>query len=77
LCVKYADSGIRQHRGLAEAEVEQVAAKMRDDIASGKLSPESYVTRYNFDTREMTALVGQIPSGDETQAENGRNPVSP
>ena len=39
LCVKYADSGITQHRGLAEAEVEQVAAKMRDGIASGRISP--------------------------------------
>jgi hypothetical protein len=49
---------------------------MRADIAKGKLSPGSYVTRYNFDTREVTALVGQIPSGDETQTEKGRDPVT-
>jgi hypothetical protein len=39
-----------------------MAARMRDDIASGKLSPESYVTRYDFQTGEVTALVGQVPT---------------
>jgi hypothetical protein len=76
LCVKYVDSGISQHRGLAEADVEQVAAKVRDCIASGKLSPESYVTKYNFETREVTSLVGQVPFAEETQMEKELNPVT-
>jgi len=76
-CAKKSDIGIEQHGSLSETDVEKTAAKMRDDIASGKLSPGSYVTRYNFDTREVTALVGQVPIGDETQAEKDRNPVAP
>jgi len=76
-CAKDLETGIKKHGGLPETEVEEVAAKMRDDIASGKLSPESYVPRYNFDTHEVTELVGQVPSGDEAQAEKGRNPMTP
>ena len=35
---------------------------MQADIASGKLSDRGYVTRYDFDTGEVTALVGQVPA---------------
>jgi hypothetical protein len=68
-CVKETDNGIERHVSLAEADVEKVAAKMRDDIAAGRLSAKSYVTKFNFETREVTALVGQVPACDETQAE--------
>ena len=34
---------------------------MQADIASGKLSDRGYVTRYDFKTGEVTALVGQVP----------------
>jgi hypothetical protein len=51
----------RGYGRLSEAEVEETAARMRADIASGKLSPQSYVTRYSFDTHEVTALVGRVP----------------
>ena len=47
---------------MSETELEEIAAKMRDDIASGRLSSESYVTQYNFQTREVTALVGRVPT---------------
>ena len=40
---------------------------MRRVIASGKLAPASYVTRYDFDTGEVTALVGQIPTCDDAK----------
>jgi hypothetical protein len=49
---------------------------VRDCIASGKLSPESYVTKYNFETREVTSLVGQVPFAEETQMEKELNPVT-
>ena len=68
-CAKDPKTGIERHGSLSETEVEQIAAKMRNDIASGKLLPESYVSRYNFDTHEVTGLVGQVPSGEETQTE--------
>jgi hypothetical protein len=54
-------TGIRECGGVSEAELQELAARVREDIASGKLSPESYVTEYNFQTGEVTALVGQIP----------------
>lgn len=66
LWAKDAKSGIAQLRGLAENEVEEIAAKMRVAIASGELSPKSYLTKFNFETREMTALVGEAPSGHAT-----------
>lgn len=56
-----AKTGVAQHSGLPETEVEKVAAKMREEIASGKLSPASFVTRYDFKSRQVTALVGQVP----------------
>jgi hypothetical protein len=49
-------------RGLAENEIEEIAAKMREAIASGELSSRSYVTKFNFVTGEVTALVGQVPT---------------
>lgn len=67
-CAKKTDSG-EEHGSLSETDLENVAARIHDDIAGGRLSPESYVTKFNFETREVTALVGQVPACDETQAE--------
>jgi len=58
----WADSGVAEVGGLSETQIEKAAARMRADIASGKLSPESYVTRYCYDSGEVTALVGQVPT---------------
>ena len=55
---------------LSEGDVETIAAKMRADIAAGELSPGSFVTRYNFETREVTALVGQVPMHDPAEQES-------
>jgi hypothetical protein len=71
-----AKTGIAQLRGLEENEIEEIAAKMRAAIAAGELSAKSYVTRYNFETHEVTAVVGQVPSFDETQVEEDRGPVT-
>jgi endogenous inhibitor of DNA gyrase (YacG/DUF329 family) len=76
-CAKNPNTGIEEQGPLSETEVEQIAAKMRNDIATGKLLPESYLTRYNFDTHEVTALFGQVPIGDETQTEKDRNLMVP
>jgi hypothetical protein len=76
-CLKKTGGGIEQSGGLSEADVEKVAARVRDDIASGKLSAESYVTRFGFDTRQMIAVVGHVPTTDETEAEKDENPVTP
>jgi hypothetical protein len=66
---------------MSETEVEEIAAKMRDDIASGKLSAKSYVTKYNFETHEVTALVGQVPilepPDDERQDNPSEAPIQP
>jgi DNA-directed RNA polymerase subunit RPC12/RpoP len=67
---KWADNGGAECNGLSETDVEEMAAKMRADIASGKLSPESYVTRYNFETHEVTALVGQVPTSHPLEPES-------
>jgi hypothetical protein len=61
-CAQDPETGIRQCGSVVEAELQEVTARMRDDIASGKLSSESYVTRYDFLTGEVTALVGQVPT---------------
>jgi len=53
-CAKNADSGGEEHGGIVEEEVEQVAANIRDGIASGRLSPKSCITKFNFETREVT-----------------------
>jgi hypothetical protein len=58
---KWADTGHAECGRLSETDVEEVAAKVRADIASGKLSAEGYVTRHNFDTHEVTAVVGRVP----------------
>jgi hypothetical protein len=42
---------------------------MRDDIAWGRLSAKRYVTRYDFETREVTALVGQVPTARRPAAQ--------
>lgn len=73
-CAKNPATGIEEHGGLSENEVEEVAARMREDIASGELAPGSYVTRYNFDTHEVTALVGQVPRAYQARAEKGVTP---
>jgi Zn ribbon nucleic-acid-binding protein len=57
-----AKTGIASLSGLGEDEIGQIATRVRDDIASGKLSPRSYVTKYNFETGEVTAEVGQLPT---------------
>ena len=62
--------GSGTYGSLYEADVEEMAAKMRADIASGKLSPESFVTKYNFETHEVTALVGQVPTHDPGEQES-------
>ena len=65
--VVLADTGQRQFGGLSETDLEKTAAQISADIASGKLSPESFVTKYDFETGELTALVGRVP----TQSFNG------
>ena len=67
------DTKIAQVGGLFETEIEDAAARMRADIASGMLSPESYVTRYCSDSGEAAALVGQIPT--EVQPDDGLGQV--
>jgi|SRR5208282_4927223 len=44
-CAKDPKTGIEEHGGLSETEVEEVAARMRENIASGELAAGSYVTR--------------------------------
>jgi Zn ribbon nucleic-acid-binding protein len=64
---------------LGENEIEEAAGKIRNGIASGELSPESYVTRFSFETKEVTAVVGQIPTHhnphDQNPAASGRRRV--
>jgi hypothetical protein len=72
-----AKSGTAQFRGLAEDEVEKIAGKMRAAIAAGELSAKSHVTKYNFEIREVTALVGQVPTCEETPAEENCSDVAP
>lgn len=76
-CVKKTDNGIEEHGSLSEADVEEIAVKMRDDIAAGRLSEKSYVTKFNFETGEVTPLVGHVPTCNETQAEEECNPRDP
>ena len=57
-----APDGRAESGGLSEKSYVEAAVKMRADIASGKLSDRSYVTHYNFDTDEVTALVGRVPT---------------
>jgi hypothetical protein len=61
-CAKKTDDGVAEFCSLGEAEVEKIAAEIRDGIAAGRLSAQSYVTKFNFETREVTALVGQVPT---------------
>ncbi len=63
-CGKDPKSGIEQHASVLEDKLEEAAARMREDIAAGRLSPESYVTQFNFATHEVTALVGQLPTAE-------------
>lgn len=56
---------------VSETQVEQIAADVRAGIAAGKYSPKSYVTKYNFETREVTALVGQVPTVESTDHDSG------
>ena len=67
---KWADTGGAECGGLYESDVEEVAAKMRADIASGKLSSESYLTLYNFQTHEVTGLVGEVPVAHPAEPES-------
>ena len=66
--VKWKDGG-GAHGRLSEAEVKGIPARMRADVAAGKLSKETYVTRFDFKTREVTALVGQLPTHDPAEQE--------
>jgi hypothetical protein len=56
------NNGVEAHYSLDESEIEETAARMRAAIAAGELSPGSFVTRYNFETHEVTALVGRVPT---------------
>ena len=67
---KWADGSDGVLDGLFDTAIEEKAAEMRADIASGKLSPESYVTRYNFDTHEVTAVVGRVPTSHPLEPES-------
>jgi endogenous inhibitor of DNA gyrase (YacG/DUF329 family) len=66
---KWADGGGGEQGSLSETDIEETAAQMRADIASGKLSKESYVTRFDFKTHEVTALVGQVPTHGPAEQE--------
>ena len=70
-----AKSGVARLCGLAEDEVEEIAAKMRVAVAAGELAPGSYVTRYDFETREVTALVGQVPTAESPDPDGRDGPV--
>jgi hypothetical protein len=67
---KWADTGHVECGGLSETEVEDIAAKMRADVAAGKLSKETYVTRFDFETHEVTAVVGRVPTPHPAEPES-------
>jgi len=73
-CISYSDTGDEEYGALSEADVDKVAANIHAGIASGELSAKSYVTRYNFDTHEVTALVGQVPTVESSGPDSRVDP---
>jgi predicted nucleic-acid-binding Zn-ribbon protein len=55
-------SGTTAWRSLDEDELDRVAAQVRKDITNGTLSAESHVTKYDFQTKQVIALVGKVPT---------------
>ena len=61
-------SGTAEWHGLDEDQLEKVAAQVRKDIANGTLSAKSHVTKYDFETKQVIALVGKVPTSHAEKA---------